>query len=638
MQGVLKIQPKFNIRCCSFCTILVVGQLDQIDDRGSHESVDIASKIKILEDWFEDLHTRIINELSTNPGITVKDLLSKLTRLPSLLKEEYKSSIAQSIHGMRTETQIDDLFTVHLNPLSSFIDYGLIEYLIQKFGSEGLRKDMRSYCSEMAVFMKETTIKQLIETDCLPGRTEIPPNFCIIKAKIGEDASKCTLEYLNKIRKKYCSHVKLSEIVYHLVAVVESNSFIVRWLVPSALVDGIVKSTRSIDQSFYQENKITSLTLDGIWLYMNESEIDAMWSKMRVGDTKFNDQFHIMHKQILCEVDRIGRSTATDKLSSYLMDQQSTLQRDFSVNISEAILSPNFPISLINFRMLTIVIELFGSDCLKRVMESYCHFMSIFVKQSTLEQLIDLPPIQSRVPETLLTVECKIKGEPFEYGLERLLEFQTRFCSMVNIDTVCFVMGEVRKEVSGSFTVSWYIPSAAVYFMKFTRNIFESFYQEYNITSLTLDDMWIQLSDAEIDSMWSRLHVSDTNFKVQFHAMYKQIVHELEMAQLAEHELSSHIKRSLKCHQSTSDWLSHELLNHELPVSVVDFTILAAAIEGFGSNCLKSVMSSYSKYISTFLKKSTAQQLIKNLSAIQLQPSGYSIVKCRIKKNLHSIN
>ena len=609
---------------------MVVGQLDQFDDRGSHEPVDIASKIKILEDWFEDLHTRIINELSTNPGITVKDLLSKLTRLPSLLKEEYKSSIAQSIHGMRTETQIDDLFTVHLNPLSSFIDYGLIEYLIQKFGSEGLRKDMWSYCSEMAVFMKKTTIKQLIETDCLPGRTEIPPNFCIIKAKIGEDASKCTLEYLNKIRKKYCSHVKLSEIVYHLVAVVESNSFIIRWLVPSALVDSIVKSTRSIDQSFYQENKITSLTLDGMWLFLSGAEIDTMWSKMHVGDTKFNDQFHIMHKQILCEVDGIGRSAATEKLSSYLMDQQSTLQRDVSVNISEAILSPNFPISLIDFRMLTIVIELFGSDCLKRIMESYCHFMSIFVKQSTLEQLIDLLPIQSRVPENFLTVECKIKGEPFEYGLERLLEFQTRFCSMVNIDTVCFVMGEVCKEVSGSFTVSWYIPLAAVYFI-FTRNKFQSFYQEYQITSLTLDGMWIQLSDAEIDAMWSRLHVSDTNFKVQFHTMYKQIVYELEMAQLAGHELSSYFKKSLKCHQSTSDLLSRELLNHKLPVSVVDFRVLAAAIEGFGSHCLKSVMSSYSKYVSTFLKKSSAQQLISS-SAIQLQPSEYSIVKCRINK------
>ena len=296
----------------------------------------------------------------------------------------------------------------------------MIEYVIKKFGSDDLQRDMRSYCSEMVVFMKETTIKQLI--DHLPGQAEVPPKFSLIEAKIGENASEYTLEQLNTIRKRYCSELRLSEIVFHLLALVESNSFIIRWLVPSALVVVIVKSTRNVDQSFYQEYKITSLTLDGMWLFLSEAEIDVMWSKMRMGDTEFSDQFHIMHKQILCEVDGIGRSTATDKLSSYyLMDQQPTLQQDISVNISKAILSPNFPISVKDFRMLTIVIKLFGSNCLKRVVESYCRFMSTFVKKSTLEQLIDLSLVQTRVPENFLRAECKIKGDPLGYGLERLL-------------------------------------------------------------------------------------------------------------------------------------------------------------------------------------------------------------------------
>ena len=608
---------------------MILDQLHQVDDRGSYEPADIASKIEALENRFDGLQTRIINEISAKPGITAKEVLSKLTGLPLSLRKEYESSIEKRIERMRKETQIDDLFIFHLKPLSSFMDFRLIEYFIKQYGSDGLKKDMVSYCGEMVVFMKETTIEQL--RGHLPGEPEVPPAFSKLKAKIGEDASKYTLEQVNKFRKEYCGNLKLSEMVVHLFTFKKSNSFIVWWVVPSALVSDIMNSARTIDQSFYQEYKITSLTLDGMWLFLSESEIDAMWSKMCVGDTKFNDQFHIMHKQILCEIGGIGRSTATDKLSSYLIDQQQTLLKEVSVNISKAILSPNFPISLIDFRMPAIVIELFGSDCLKTVMESYCHFMSTFVKQSTLEQLIELPLVQSRVPENFLTAECKIKGEPFKYGLEKLFEFQTRFCSVSNIDTVCFVVGEVRKEVSGSFTVSWHIPSAAVYFILFTRNELQSLYQEYQITSLTLDGMWIQLSDAEIDAMWSRLHVSDAKFEGQFHTMYKQIVYELEMEQKTRHELSSHFKRSLKCHQSTSDWLSHELLSHKLPVSVIDFRVLAAAIEGFGSDCLKSVMSSYSKYILTFLKKPTAQQLI-NLSAVQLQPSGYSIVKCRIKK------
>jgi hypothetical protein len=187
-----------------------IGQLNQVDDGGSHESVDIASKIETLENRFDDLQTRIINELSTKPGITAKEILSKLTGLPLSLRKEYESSIEKRIRKMRSETQIDDLFIFHLKPLSSFIDYGLIEYFIKKFGSDGLKKDMASYCSEMAAFMKETTIEQL--RGHLPGQIEIPPKFSLIEAKIGEDASKCTLEQLNGIRKSYCTEIKLSEI------------------------------------------------------------------------------------------------------------------------------------------------------------------------------------------------------------------------------------------------------------------------------------------------------------------------------------------------------------------------------------------------------------------------------------------
>ena len=634
------------LNLCLLFNGLVVGQLDQVGDRSSYESVDIASKIENLEDQFNNLRTRIMNELS-RPDITVQVLLNQLTGLPLSLRREYEPSIAKRMRRMRTETQVNELFIIHLNPLTSFIDYGLVEYVIKKFGSDALKKDMRSYCGEIIVFMKETTIKQLI--DHLPGQTEIPPKFSLIKAKIGRNASECTLEELNTIRKRFCSEVKLSEIVFHLVAVVESNSFIVRWLVPSALIDDVVKSIRNVDHSFYQEFKITSLILDGMWLFLTAAEVDVMWSKMDVGDKKFTDQFHIMHKQILYEVDGIGRSTATDKLSSYLMDQQPTLQRDLNVKISKAILSPNFPVSLINFRALTIVIELFGSNCLKRVMESYCHFMSTFIKQSTLEQLVDLPPIQSthffaaeyeplkrpkplrtirsrvpehflaaeyeplkqlklsppiqsRVPENFLEAECKIKGKPVEYGLEKLLEFQTKFCSTINIDKVCFVVGEVCKTMSGSFIISWYIPSAAVsYMVKFTLNIFPSFYQEYKIASLTLDGMWIFLSDAEIDVMW---HPS--NFESQFLTMYRQIVRALKVQEISENELSSYLMdQQPKFQSNASIQLSKAFLKHDLPLH---FRLQSTVIDKFGSDCLKNVMKSFHNYVYT--RESTVKQLV----------------------------
>ena len=448
-----------------------------------------------------------------------------------------------------------------------------------------------------------------------------------------EEPSRCRLEKLLQFRTRFCVITSFNEIYFIVdeVSTEVSDSFTVSWLIPSVAVsDVVVKSTRYVDQSFYQEYKITSLTLDGMWLFLNEAEIDAMWLNMCVGDIEFIDQFHIMHKQILCEVDGIGTSTATDKLSSHLMDQQSTLQRDVSVKISRAILSPNFPISLIDFRMLTIAIELFGSNCLKRVMESYCHFMSTFVRRSTLEQLIDLPHTQSRVSEDFLEAECKIIGEPFEYQLEKLLEFQTKFCSMVDIDKVCFVMGKMHKKINGSFTVSWRIPSAAVsYILKYTRNYFQSFYQEYKITYVTLDGMWISLSDAEIDVMWLQMHPS--NFESRFLTMYKQIVYELKAQDISENELSSYLtEQQPKLENNASIQLSEAFLKHDFTFSVLDFRVLSIVIDKFGSDCLKSVIKSFHKYVvSIYTRESTVEQLVC-LPLIPSQTSKYFIsVECR---------
>ena len=517
----------------------------------------------------------------------------------------------------------------------SVVDFRVLAAAIEGFGSHYLKSVMSSYSKYISTVLKKPTAQQLINLSAVQLQ---PSEYSIVKCRIKKKPSQYKLEKVFSFRTRFCAIADFSELCFVMdeVATDMSGSFTVSWLVPPAFVPDIMKSSRNVDQSFYQEYKIISLTLNGMWLYIMsksatwswlrvsdtkfDSEIDAMWLKMHVGDTEFNNQFHIMHKQILYEVDGIGRSTATDKLSSYLMDQQPTLQRDVSVNISKAILTPNFPISVIDFRMLTIVIELLGSDCLKRVMESYCRFISIFVKQSTLEQFVDLSPIQSRVPENFLEAECIINGKPFEYGLETLLKFQTQFCSMVDIDKVCFIMGEVRKTISGLFTVSWLIPSAAVfYIVKVARNIFPSFYQEYKITSLTLDGMWLFLSEAEIVAMWLKMRVGDTKFNDRFHIMHKQILYELDGIgeSTATDNLSSYLMdKQPTLQRDVSVNISMAFLNSNFPISVIDFRMLTIVIELFGSHCLKRVMESYCRFMSTFVKQSTLEQLI-DLSPIQ---------------------
>ena len=592
-------------------------------------SVDIGTTIENFEDRFHNLRRKVVSELIFT-GVKTFAIIDSLTSLPLKLKIEYEKDIKVLLDkdGIKDNDKegvhVQALF-FHLNPLFSFIDYELLEYIIKKFGSTLLKRDMETYCSDIQTFMKVTTIKQLI--NYLPGQTEIPPKFSLIEAKIGRNASECTLEQLNTIRRRYCGEVKLSEIVLHLVAVVASNSFIIRWLVPLALVSDIMKFTRNIEESFFQEYQITFLTLDGMWLFICEAEIDGMWSQVHVSDTKLQERFCTMYKQILCEL-KIQK-ISEHQMSLYLKSQK--YQQRVSDHLSRALLLEELPASLVDFAVLTTIIEGFGSVYLKGVMRSYCKYMSSFTKQSTAQQLVyAVPAVQSKHSEHFKIAKCRIMEEPSHYGLEKLLSFHSRFCKIANISEICFVMDEVSTEMSGSFTVSWLVPSVVISdLMKSIRNFTHSFYQEYKITSLTLEGMWLFLSEDEIDAMWSQIDVSDTKFKNQFHIMYKQIVCELEIGEISEQHLLSYFKSQKYQQHNISDDFSRALLKEELPASLVDFRILTAVIEKFGSVYLKGVMRSYCKYMSIFTKQSTAQQLIY-VPAVQSKHSEYfKIAKCR---------
>ena len=418
----------------------------------------------------------------------MQKLLNQLTRLPLSLRKEYESSISKRIRRMRAETQIDELF-IHLNPLTSFIDYGLIDYFIKKFGSDALKKHMRSYRSEIVMFMKETTIKQLI--DHLPGQTEIPPKFSLIETKIGQNASECTLEQLDKIRKRYCSEVKLSEIVFHLVAVVESNSFIVRWLVPSALVYDIVRSTRNVDQSFYWEYKITSLTLNGMWLYVSKEELEAMW--LHVSSTKLIDRFHTMHKQIVLELEM--NKTSTEELSQCLVNHHPKLQRDMSIILSKAIMDHCFVSSgsFFDFELLNSIIVQFGSNYLKRMMKSYCSYMSVFPEQSVMQLLVDLPSVGTKIDdEQCVKVECRIVKEPSKYTCDNIIGLKNSICAEIDIDSFAFSTNNIRNSISDSFSVSWLVPTTlAPGLIESASQISREFYIRNWIAGFSIGNKWV---------------------------------------------------------------------------------------------------------------------------------------------------
>ena len=217
----------------------------------------VGATIKQLEKQFSNLQRRLSSELNANSDVSPDILLESLTLLPIALRSEYQKFVLENLGTLEKADSIRKIFH-HLNPLFSFIDYHLVEFLVEEFASMRLKRDMSVYVEAVQVFLDETTVLQLM--DHWPGQCEIPPHFEKLRVVIDEDPSKYTLRQLDDLRKRFCSQIRLSEIILVLIGVGRKNSFVVCWVVPSIFVHQL-KSVISSLRSFCQREHIFSVTM-----------------------------------------------------------------------------------------------------------------------------------------------------------------------------------------------------------------------------------------------------------------------------------------------------------------------------------------------------------------------------------------
>ena len=217
----------------------------------------------MLEKQFSSMQRRLQSEIKTNSEVSPETLVDSLTLLPISLRAEYQKFVFDNLKTLEKAESIREIFH-HLNLHFTFIDYRLLEFLIDEYGSRRLKQDMSVYTGKVAVFMDETTVQQLM--DHWPGRRDIPPHFEELRAVIDEDPGTFTLRRLDNLRKEFCSEVRLFETVLILKRFARKNSFVVCWVVPSIFVPQL-KSVMSRLRSFYQREHIFSVTVGTQRLY-----------------------------------------------------------------------------------------------------------------------------------------------------------------------------------------------------------------------------------------------------------------------------------------------------------------------------------------------------------------------------------
>ena len=223
----------------------------------------VGDRIKKLQKQFSSLQRRLSSELNANSEVTPEIVLESLTLLPVELRSEYQKFMVDNLQVLERADSIRKLFH-HLNPLQSFIDYTLLEHLVEELASRRLKKEMAVYVQKVQLFLEQTTVEQLIGR--WHSQHEIPPHFERLTAMIDADPRMYTLRQVDDLRRRFCSEVSLRETVLIFIRLGRRNSFLIIWAVPSILAPRL-KSVISSLTHFFQRENILSVILGGQQLY-----------------------------------------------------------------------------------------------------------------------------------------------------------------------------------------------------------------------------------------------------------------------------------------------------------------------------------------------------------------------------------
>ena len=184
--------------------------------------------------------------------------------LPIAIRKEYESSIQQLLPAVKeSDGQLGVVTSsvfLPFSPLFVFIDYDLLDHMIRMFGSAELKIEMVLYIEEVKIFMRETTVGELI--DHWGGCEVTDLNYGKFKAKFKDDPMTYTLKRLNKFRRRFCSQVRLSEFIFCLISLESTESFFATWIIPAAIIPELSKAIHQLDKSFFEEEHIISMFVD----------------------------------------------------------------------------------------------------------------------------------------------------------------------------------------------------------------------------------------------------------------------------------------------------------------------------------------------------------------------------------------
>ena len=165
-----------------------------------------------------------------------------------------------------------------LNLYWDFLNYGLLEHVINRCGSEDLKQQMQDYVDELSTFKQTTRLCDFIES--WPCRDNGPPEDRLKKMVVimKHEWSQCTLHDVESFKNALVHKFFLPEFDT-LLQSIERGSVCVTWLTSPSIATLLQQNLTNIETEFFKKHGINAVTIDGQDVYLTPVKRYASYLK-----------------------------------------------------------------------------------------------------------------------------------------------------------------------------------------------------------------------------------------------------------------------------------------------------------------------------------------------------------------------
>ena len=228
----------------------------------------VEEQVQYFESKFGNLVNKACGEVKGN--IQPHIFLSLVTCLPVSARTQHRSFIKKNLTKIPPPVTFENIWSI-LNLYWDFLNYGLLEHVINQCGSECLKQQMQEYVHQLSAFKKTTRLCDFIES--WPCRDDGPPEDRLKKVvvKMRHEWSQCTLRDVESFKKALVHKFFLPEFDV-LLQNAERGCVCVTWLTSPSIATLLQQNLVNIETEFFKKHGIDAVTIDGQDVYLTAVE------------------------------------------------------------------------------------------------------------------------------------------------------------------------------------------------------------------------------------------------------------------------------------------------------------------------------------------------------------------------------